>query len=186
MRESQWAQNCPDCQNERLVSYSQARNIRTNKSTRLCRPCAILSGVIKINKEGLKKGRKYNKRPTRSFKNKTTQYVNLFNNPAKYSQKSMRDAKLGKRKEETNNWQGGKAQERQMLMSQDDYKNWRLSVFTRDSYTCQRCMVVGSTLHAHHIKMWSKYPEYRYEVSNGLTLCKSCHINEHKGRNCES
>lgn len=66
--------------------------------------------------------------------------------------------------------------------SSADYTNWRKAVFERDEYTCQRCKKKGGNLNAHHIKKWSKHPSLRYEISNGLTLCKICHKEVHKKR----
>jgi len=54
-------------------------------------------------------------------------------------------------------------------------QNWRISVFKRDNYTCQLCEVRGAYLEADHIKPWAYFPELRYELSNGRTLCKKCH-----------
>lgn len=55
------------------------------------------------------------------------------------------------------------------------YDNWQKAVFERDNFTCRECKSDKKKLHAHHIKSWEGYLELRYEVSNGLTLCSSCH-----------
>ncbi len=55
------------------------------------------------------------------------------------------------------------------------YGDWRKAVFERDNYTCQKCGKRGCKLSADHIKMWCLYPELRYEVKNGQTLCEECH-----------
>lgn len=56
-----------------------------------------------------------------------------------------------------------------------DYKLWREAVFTRDKFTCQDCKIQGGELQAHHIKPQSIFPELRFAIDNGLTLCRSCH-----------
>lgn len=76
------------------------------------------------------------------------------------------------------NWKGGKPKDKRSANT-EEYQAWRKSVFERDNYTCQRedCdSKRGIYLHCHHIKSWAKFPELRYEVSNGLTLCVDCHL----------
>lgn len=72
------------------------------------------------------------------------------------------------------NWRGGRSTERTTLMSRQEYKDWRIEVFTKDFYKCSLC---GETkgIQAHHIMPWALYPELRYEVFNGKTLCGPCH-----------
>lgn len=54
-------------------------------------------------------------------------------------------------------------------------KEWRKAVFARDNYTCQVCQVRGTYLEADHIKPWAYFPDLRFELSNGRTLCRKCH-----------
>lgn len=55
------------------------------------------------------------------------------------------------------------------------YIDWRKSVFEKDNYTCQVCGKIGGIIFPHHIRLWSIYPELRYNINNGITVCKTCH-----------
>lgn len=80
------------------------------------------------------------------------------------------------------NWKGGKGTERHLLMNQVEYKLWRAEVFEKDNYICQNCLAKGVYLNADHIKGWAEFPELRYEISNGQTLCNNCHYFKTFGR----
>lgn len=58
------------------------------------------------------------------------------------------------------------------------YKKWRAAVIRRDKNRCQMpdCPYTGKkTMQAHHIRRWADCILSRYEVSNGVTLCRKCH-----------
>lgn len=56
------------------------------------------------------------------------------------------------------------------------YKEWRLKVYKRDNFKCKinnkDCVL---KIQAHHILPWRDYPELRYEINNGITLCLAHH-----------
>ena len=58
--------------------------------------------------------------------------------------------------------------------SSPQYVRWRKAVFARDGFACRLCGGRDG-LNAHHIKRWAAYPALRFAVSNGVTLCGSCH-----------
>lgn len=57
---------------------------------------------------------------------------------------------------------------------------WRKEVFNRDNYTCLICNQYGGALNAHHLDGWGWCKERRFDITNGVTLCVSCHKNYHK------
>lgn len=61
-------------------------------------------------------------------------------------------------------------------MNDTRYKYWSIEVKNRDGWTCRmsdhNC---SGRIEAHHILGWRDYPELRYKIKNGITLCLSHH-----------
>jgi hypothetical protein len=60
-----------------------------------------------------------------------------------------------------------------------DGQIWSKNVKVRDNYCCVYC---GATenLHSHHILTKHKHPEFALFINNGITLCHTCHWDEHR------
>jgi hypothetical protein len=56
------------------------------------------------------------------------------------------------------------------------YKQWRQLIKKRDNHTCRwpHCNS-KKKIHAHHINKWADFPGLRYNLLNGITLCKVHH-----------
>jgi hypothetical protein len=59
-----------------------------------------------------------------------------------------------------------------------NHTKWARSVKRRDG----RCLNCGSVsdLTAHHVLSWKEHPASRFDLSNGKTLCRSCHKQQRK------
>lgn len=55
-----------------------------------------------------------------------------------------------------------------------NYLDWVENVKKRDSYKCRECEST-QFLEAHHVYSYDEYPRKRCDISNGVTLCRSCH-----------
>jgi 5-methylcytosine-specific restriction endonuclease McrA len=71
--------------------------------------------------------------------------------------------------------------DRSLVKIQDErnnpiYKQWRYQVFKRDRHICRisnnNC---NGKVVVHHILPWRDYPELRYNINNGITLCQFHH-----------
>ena len=91
---------------------------------------------------------------------------------SKERKEELRKAFIGERNPQ---WKGGVTLQNELIRKLPEYKLWRKSVFTRDDYTCVWCGQHGGYLEADHIKPFCDYPELRFAIDNGRTLCKKCH-----------
>ena len=92
---------------------------------------------------------------------------------------------LRQKGEKSHRWKGGITPINKIIRNSLEYKLWRKSVFERDNYLCiWGGKEHGSDIQADHIKSFSEYPELRFAIDNGRTLCVACHkkTNNYAGR----
>jgi len=86
-------------------------------------------------------------------------------------------------------WQGGKTELKKSIKNTLQYKEWRLSVYKRDNFSCVGCGIHNDDLNCDHIKPYAliikekniesveqalNCPEL-WDIDNGRTLCYPCH-----------
>ena len=75
--------------------------------------------------------------------------------------------------ENHHNWQGGYSKSQHKGV---EYDVWRMAVYTRDDFKCKIANEdCEGKIEAHHILGFTKFPELRYELKNGITLCHAHH-----------
>ncbi len=150
-------------------------------------------GMYKRTPEQLEKLRQQCKNDSRLGFKKGNEPKNKFEKGNKYSFEKgsipWNKGKMGeqvkcvqsfKSGEEHHNWNGGVTKERVKIWHSVLYKVWRMAVFMRDDYTCVWCGARNGEgknvyLEADHIKPFAEYPDLRFDLFNGRTLCRECH-----------
>ena len=123
----------------------------------------------------------------------------------KISIRAIRCRKCANSKKNHPNWKNGITPLSEQIRKIDEYKTWRIFIFERDNYTCQKCNKRGIKLEVHHIKPFSiilkeflkKYNQFSpfedkeillrlsltyddfWNINNGETKCLKCHKNGH-------
>lgn len=121
----------------------------------------------------------------------------------KYPKKSEQAKK--RRGPKSSNWKGGITLLTHRIRASEKYQKWRTDCFIRDFFTCQKCGDKGIYLVVHHKKPFYKFlievkkylPLFDlyegamlynplWDLNNGITLCKRCHIVRKKEKKNES
>jgi len=137
---------------------------------------------------GFQKGHKFNvgKKQTEEHKDKVRQF-NLGKKLSEETKKKVSLILMGNNRGRGNkgrtgslapNWKGGTTSKYEIIRSSVEYKLWRKSIMERDKWTCIWCgyrSQGNGDIHADHIKPFALFPELRFAIDNGRTLCKECH-----------
>lgn len=97
--------------------------------------------------------------------------------PTIRAREKLRWANLGAKR---HNWKGGITPDRTRIRRSLPMQLAREACFELDNYTCQSCGERGGQLNAHHIWPFQRFPEWKFEVRNLITLCRDCHDRFHK------
>lgn len=95
------------------------------------------------------------------------------NNPF-YGKKHTEETRDKMRGAKNGNWRNGASRINDLIRKSKEYLEWKAQVFIRDNRLCIVCGS-GDKIEADHIKPFSTYPELRFDVNNGRTLCNNCH-----------
>ena len=116
---------------------------------------------------------------SQEHKDKISKKLTGFKHGKEFGEKMSKIVKGRKLKKTTKgekhwNWKGGITPINVHLRKSEEYKLWRTAVFIRDGRKCIWC---GSKkdIQADHIKPFAHFPELRFAIDNGRTLCKECH-----------
>ena len=90
-----------------------------------------------------------------------------------YGLESVGNFILGRRRPP---WIKDKAEMDKQVRLSRQYYIWRSAILRKDNYSCVECGDDRkSVLEADHIRPFSLFPELRFAIDNGRTLCSDCH-----------
>jgi endogenous inhibitor of DNA gyrase (YacG/DUF329 family) len=134
----------------------------------------VRNGTFNLKPKSGKDNPFYGKKHTEKSKE-----INRIKHQGRKQTKEVIEKRI-RRGERCNFWKGGITPINFKIRNSLEYRIWRKAVFERDNYTCVWCGARSEKgkkviLNVDHIKPFSLFPELRFSIDNGRTLCKSCH-----------
>ncbi len=173
---------CLECKKVFIPMASKGRprgkDSKRWSSTRFCSKSCSATFTNRGTKKTL--GKHWKVKDTSKMKHNRYPYWMIGRKPSEETRKRLSESHKG---EKAYQWKGGVSKKYKTGYYSVDYRLWRERIFARDRYLCQNCGGTGY-ITAHHIKSFNKYPELRFDLDNGVTLCQPCHkqIDNYKGR----
>lgn len=96
---------------------------------------------------------------------------------------ATKKSKMGKQLKDKNpNWRGGSSIFNRDFKFFTDWLPFRENILKNDCNNCWKCggNFNAKNLEVHHLTSKRKYPEFEYDETNCVTLCKKCHKEFHK------
>lgn len=181
MIENTKKRSCEVC-GEVLV-FTRTRHIKKKRfCSKSCRLSYLHSPECNAQKSVSMQGVPHPHKRSQGLRYKKSGYI-----PSEETRQKIRLSLLGRNKGSNSPcWKGGLSSVNERLRNSVQYRRWRLLVFQRDGFACMSCRDnTGGNLRAHHILAWSLYPNLRFDVNNGTTLCNECHNILHYGEQRE-
>ncbi len=169
-----------------------------NKVKKYCAPYCQIKGLVGFKhseeaRKNMSKGKLGKKKPPRSAEHRanlskahkgrivsleTRLKMSISQKGRTATEETRAKMRISQAREKNPAWKGGVSNTNLRWRSGGEYKRWMRAVKKRDG----KCLVCGSTnnLEAHHIKSFNEYPELRFVVKNGFTMCYEHHIEFHK------
>ncbi len=143
-------------QNRKIGAKSRERNLAL--------------GIIPPSRKGVVLTKEHKKKISIALKGRCVKGHRWTMEHRSWFSKYMKDKHLGK----------GLSPMNKIIRRSLEYKLWREAVYERDNWTCGWCGIKSRKgtkveLNPHHIKPFAQFPELRFAIDNGITLCRDCH-----------
>ena len=196
-RDMQVVDNCPNCNEERIIKLVQSRK------NKLCSKCFHNSPEMiqakqnqnKVKSEEHKQNMRENHWSTKGYespfkgKHHTEATKDLLTNKTKkyYADRTYEEyggrykkASCTLRNIPLEDFNDFTAPEGTRIRQSAEGKAWTYDILAKSNFTCIKCKERGGQLHAHHLNAFSSFPDQRLDPNNGACLCYACHEEFHE------